>query len=525
MGTEQREILRAVGISKTFGKVRVLNSVDFDIVPGEVHALIGENGAGKSTLLKILFGLYSMDPGEGALYIDGEAVSLESPRDAIDHGIAMIHQEPLIFKDLNIIENFFAGYIGTRIINWSFLEREAAKLAADIGLNVPLDYKMDRLSIAEQQLVEIGAALVSNARIIFMDEPSASLTPNEVENLLAMIHRLKTDGKSIVYISHRLAEIKAIADRITVLRDGCLVGTYSGAELSHDDMIRLMLGHELVLKRNRDMIKVMLGHEPARQTKERTKAAEPSIPSSTEPYFQAENIGIPGIFENVSFSINKGEILSFAGLMGSGRTEVARALFGITPVRQGRLLINGVPVKIGSPDEAIKHGIALLPEDRQALGLFLRQTIAFNATFSSPDLITDKSGWVNSAREAELTNTECTRLNTKYFSVKQHVEELSGGNQQKVGLAKWIATNPEILILDEPTRGIDIGAKEEVYKIIERLAAEGKCIIMISSELSEILMLSDKVLVMYEGKQTATIPAKELSEVKILSAAHDVSVL
>lgn len=502
MSVELKHILQAVKISKTFGKNRVLKSVEFDIAPGEVHALIGENGAGKSTLLKILFGLYVMDPGEGALFIDGESVSFESPRNAIDHGIAMIHQEPLVFKDLNIIENFFTGYINTKIVNWRALEKAAAKLAKDIGLNVPLNQKMDRLSVAEQQLVEIGAALASNARIIFMDEPTASLTPIETENLLSMIKRLKNEGRSIVYISHRLGEIKAIADRITVLRDGTLVGTYPNSDLSHDDMIRLMLGHELTLTRNNKR----------------------GGGGYIEPYFRVEAIGIPGIFENVSFSVGKGEILGVAGLMGSGRTEVARALFGVTPIKQGCMLINGLPVNIHSPDEALAHGIALLPEDRQALGLFIKQTISFNTTFSSPELISDRGGWIKYDKEEAITNEKCGILKTKYTSTKQNVEELSGGNQQKIGIAKLIATNPEILILDEPTRGIDIGAKEEVYRIIEKLSEEGKCIIMISSEMAEILALSDKVMVMYEGRPTAMIAGKELNEVNILSAAHDLAV-
>jgi ABC-type sugar transport system ATPase subunit len=501
MNTEVTPVLQAAGICKTFGKNQVLKSVDFDIQGGEVHALIGENGAGKSTLLKILFGLYAMDHGGGTLSIDGKPVSLKTPRDAINQGIAMIHQEPLVFKDLNIIENLFAGYITTRMVNWRSLEKSASRLAQAIGLNVPLDQKMDRLSIAEQQLVEIGAALVSNARIIFMDEPSASLTPNEVDNLLAMIRRLKSEGRSIVYISHRLGEIKLIADRITVLRDGALVGTYPNAALSHDDMIRLMLGHELALRR-----------------------VEKRAAKQTAPYFRAEDIGIPGVFEGVSFTAGKGEILGIAGLMGSGRTEIARALFGITPVKQGRLFIDGIETRINSPDEAIRHGLALLPEDRQSLGLFLKQNIAFNATFTVPQLIGNTSGWINHDKEDALTNEQCGRLKTKYFSTRQYVEELSGGNQQKIGIAKWIATNPEILILDEPTRGIDIGAKEEVYKIIEHLAEEGKCIIMISSEMAEILALSDKVMVMYEGRPTAMINADELSEVRILSAAHDLAV-
>jgi ABC-type sugar transport system ATPase subunit len=493
-------VLRATEICKVFGKAQVLKGVNFDILPGEVHALIGENGAGKSTLLKILFGIYLLEHGKSNIEIDGKPVIFHSPKDAIRHGIAMIHQEPLVFKDLSVLENLFTGYISTSIINWKKLEKGAVNIANELGLNMPLNQKMERLSVAEQQLIEIGAVLVSNARIIFMDEPTASLTPNEVDNLLLIIEKLKKSGKSVVYISHRLGEIKRIADRITVLRDGSLVGTYANAELTTDDMIRLMLGHELVIKRKKRQ-KTGLG----------------------ESFFQAEQIGIPGIFSNVSFSIGKGEILGIAGLMGSGRTEVARGLFGITPIKEGRLLINGDPVKIGSPWEAMSHGVAMLPEDRQALGLFLGQTISFNSTFSVPLEIINRFGMINKEKEGVISSRGCASQQTKYSSLSQLVGELSGGNQQKISLAKWIIKNPDIFILDEPTRGIDIGAKEEVYKIIERLAAEGKCVIMISSELAEILALSDKVLVMYEGRQSAELEGEDLTEIKILSAAHDVS--
>jgi ABC-type sugar transport system ATPase subunit len=493
-------ILRATEICKVFGKAQVLKSVNFDILPGEVHALIGENGAGKSTLLKILFGIYLPEHEKSSIEIDGKTVAFHSPKDAIRHGIAMIHQEPLVFKDLSVLENLFAGYITTAMVNWKKLEKQAVSIANELALNMPLNQKMEKLSVAEQQLIEIGAALVSNARIIFMDEPTASLTPNEVDNLLAIIEKLKESGKSIVYISHRLGEIKKIADRITILRDGSLVGTYANSELTTDDMIRLMLGHELVIKR-----------------KKRQKTG------SGESFFQAERIGIPGIFSSVSFSIGKGEILGIAGLMGSGRTEVARGLFGVTPIKEGRILINGIPVKIGSPEEAMRYGIAMLPEDRQALGLFLEQTISFNSTFSVPLEITNRFGVVNREREDAISSEGCVSLQTKYSSLNQFVGELSGGNQQKISLAKWIIKNPDIFILDEPTRGIDIGAKEEVYRIIERLAAEGKCVIMISSELAEILALSDKVLVMYEGRQSAELEGEDLNEIKILSAAHDMS--
>jgi ABC-type sugar transport system ATPase subunit len=444
--------------------------------------------------------VYLLEHGKSSIEIDGKAVVFHSPKDAIRHGIAMIHQEPLVFKDLSVLENLFAGYITTSIVNWKKLENQALGIANELALNMPLNQKMEKLSVAEQQLIEIGAALVSNARIIFMDEPTASLTPNEVDNLLAIIEKLKESGKSIVYISHRLGEVKKIADRITVLRDGSLVGTYANKELTTDDMIRLMLGHELVIKRNK-----------------RQKTG------SSESFFQAEQIGIPGIFSNVSFSVGKGEILGIAGLMGSGRTEVARGLFGVTPIEEGRILINGTPVKIGSPEEAMRYGIAMLPEDRQALGLFLEQTIAFNSTFSVPLEITNRFGMIDREREDTISSEGCVSLQTKYSSLNQMVGELSGGNQQKISLAKWIIKNPDIFILDEPTRGIDIGAKEEVYRIIERLAAEGKCVIMISSELAEILALSDKVLVMYEGRQSAELEGEDLNEIKILSAAHDIS--
>jgi ABC-type sugar transport system ATPase subunit len=491
-------ILEAHSISKTFGKTKVLKNVDFDIEAAEVHALIGENGAGKSTLLKILFGIHKPDAGSGGVLVDGKDAAIHSPKDAIRSGIAMIHQEPLVFKDLTVLENFFTGYIGDITVNWNKLEKQPVPIVKEIGLQAPLSAKMSRLSIAEQQLVEIGAALVSGARIIFMDEPTASLTPTEVDNLLAMIRKLRSEGHSFVYISHRLAEINSIADRVTVLRDGNLVGTFPGSEIKEEDMIRLMLGHELTLKR-------------------KTKHSD-AVPAS---YFCAENIGIPGIFENVSFSVGKGEILGFAGLMGSGRTEVARGLFGITPIKEGQLLIDNKPVHIKSSADAIKLGLALLPEDRQGLGLFLPENIAFNATFASPGRITSKMGWIHHNDELSLTKEGCERLQTKYSSMEQAAEELSGGNQQKIGIAKWLATEPDILILDEPTRGIDIGAKEEVYKIIEELAAAGKCVILISSETAEILALSDKVLVMYEGRPAATLSGEDITEVKILSAAHD----
>jgi len=492
-------ILCASKICKSFGKNEVLKSIDFDIMPGEIHALIGENGAGKSTLLKILFGVHRQTSGE--VMINGKCVCFNSPLDAKTHGIAMIHQEPLAFQDLSIMENIFMGHIKNNkkiLIDWNQLEEEADKVLKALGLTFSPRQKMIGISVAEQQLVEIGAALVSDAKIIFMDEPTASLTPDEVNNLLSIIKKLKEQGKSIVYISHRLEEIKEIADRVTVLRDGNLIGTYKNSDLTQSDMISLMIGHKLNKESRKQTVRVY-----------------------EEPYFQAKGIGIPGIFEDISFDVRKGEVLGIAGLMGAGRTEVARAIFGITPIEKGEILINGKKVEIKSPADAIKNGIALVPEDRQGLGLFLNKTIAFNSTFMIPKKITKALGWLDKNQEKNISEEYAKRFKTKFTSVDQNVGDLSGGNQQKINLAKWIATDPQVLILDEPTRGIDIGAKEEVYKIIEQLAEEGKCIIMISSELDEILSLSDRVMVMYEGKQTALINKEDLSEMKVLSAAHD----
>ena len=495
-------ILSAKCICKNFGRNEVLRSVDFDIEPGEIHALIGENGAGKSTLLKILFGVHKQS--SGSITVDGSDVSFESPMDAKANGIAMIHQEPLAFQEMSILENLFIGHIQHKknvFLDFKTMEAEAEKILQQLGLSFPVNQKMQGISVAEQQLIEIGAALVSDAKVIFMDEPTASLTPDEVNNLLAIIRSLKEQGKSIVYISHRLEEIKQISDRVTILRDGCLIGTFESKDLNQNDMIQMMIGCEIC-----ELI-----------TKEKAEI-------SAEPYFEVKNISIPGLFENISFDVRKGEIFGIAGLMGSGRTEVARAIFGITPVLKGEIWKNGQKIDVSNPGKAIENGIALVPEDRQGLGLFLDKSIAFNTTFSIPTKISGLFGWINKKREKEYAEKYVKLLRTKASSVNQPVGDLSGGNQQKVSLAKWISIDPDVLILDEPTRGIDVGAKTEVYKIINQLVQAGKCVIMISSELCEVLGLSDRVMVMYEGRQTLIIDRSELSEMKVLSAAHDFDV-
>lgn len=489
-------LLSAQKICKSFGKNNVLKSVDFDLEAGEVHALIGENGAGKSTLLKILFGIYQ--PTSGEIYLDGKGVRMKHPVDAIGHGIAMIHQEPSVFEDLSIAENIFTGHFDTRKIKWEELNRKASEAMQEVGLAFSPGRMMKGLSVAEQQLIEIASALSSDAKIIFMDEPTASLTPSEVDNLLELIDTLRKKGKTIVYISHRLEEIKAVSDRITVLRDGEIVGTYQNSEITKDQIIQKMIGREF-----------------------RAGSGETERKTFGQPFLEIEDISIPGIFEHISFQIARGEIMGVAGLMGAGRTEVARGIFGITPVKSGQIKIKGKEVKIGSPEAAIKNKIALVPEDRQGLGLFVSEPIAFNTTFAIIDSIKKKLGYIDTKKEKKISEEYVEGLKTKCRSVNQKVGDLSGGNQQKVSLAKWISTNPDVLILDEPTRGIDVGAKEEVYRLIRKLAEEGKCIMMISSELNEIISLSDKVMVMYEGKQTGMLQKDEITDVKILSAAHD----
>jgi ABC-type sugar transport system ATPase subunit len=496
---EQVPALEGRQVSKAFGKNLVLDKVDFDIRPGEIHALIGENGAGKSTVLKILFGIYQ--PGSGSIYQGGKEIFLHNPMDARNRGIAMIHQEPLAFNDMSVFENIILGNINhTRLgfYDRQDLYRKTEKVLDRLGLSLKPEQKMLGVSVAEQQLVEIGASLMSDAGIIFMDEPTASLTPDEVEKLFAIIHKLKDKGKSIVYVSHRLDEIKCLADRITVLKDGKKVGTWEGSSLSRQEMIRLMIGCSV-----QEFIK------------------KDETPHIKECHLKVDNISIPGIFSDVSFEVRKGEILGFFGLMGSGRTEVARALFGITPVKSGQISLGGKPIKINSPRDAIKNRIALVPEDRQDLGVLLKQGIDFNATFSIPSRITGPFGWVKRKAEKQAATEFVDLLKTKYASISQPVGDLSGGNQQKVSLGKWLATYPDVLILDEPTRGIDVGAKAEVYKIINQLALEGKCIIMISSEVEEVVGLSDRVVVMYEGRQTAILDRKQISEVNALTAAHD----
>jgi ABC-type sugar transport system ATPase subunit len=490
--------LKAKGLCKTFGKIDALKSVDFDVKPGEIHAIIGENGAGKSTLLRCLYG--DIHPSSGKILVNNKEIKMSKPVEAKGHGIAMINQEPLVFNDLEILENIYMGHLKqkkNKMVDGKRMKNEAVKLLEDLGLDIELKGKMGNLALAEQQMIEIAAALSSDAKIIFMDEPTASLTPNEVDNLFKLIKQLKSSGKSIVYISHRLDEIKKIADRVTILRDGNLVGEFKISSISVDEMISHMIGGTI----DKFIIK------------EKNKIA-------VDPHFEVKNLSSEGAFSDVSFDVRKGEIFGIAGLMGAGRTEIAQAIFGILKKSQGKVILDGKELKIKTPSDAIKNKIALVPEDRQGLGIFLKKEIAFNTTFAAPWEITKKLNFIDKKNEKELTIEYTNKLKTKLADIYQNVNNLSGGNQQKVSFVKWLLTKPEVLILDEPTRGIDVGAKQEVYRIINELAKQGKCIIMISSELVEILTLCDRVMVMYEGKQTAVLDRDDINEVNVLTAAH-----
>ena len=492
---ERNPIITAKKMTKTFSGVTVLKDVDFEVYPGEVHALIGENGAGKSTLMKIISGVFPAS--EGQLFVEGKEVKLKNPHDARTLGIALIHQEPITFQDLNVTENIFLGNssVNTRgVIEWKDNYRRAREILDSLG--VPLNEKavLKGMSIADQQMVEIASALSQNAKLIIMDEPTSALSLGEVKTLFGIIRRLKEQGKGIVFIGHRLEEIVEVADRITVLRDGEKVGECMAADVQKEDLVQMMIGRtikELIVKETLPIGDVLLS---------------------------VRDLTLPGKFEHISMEVRQGEIVGMAGLVGAGRSEVGTAIFGVAPASSGEIRIGGKKVSIRSPQDAMKNGIAMVSEDRAISGLLLPFTIEHNITFAILKKLA-KGLFINFKKEDELVEDFRGKLNIRMRDSSQEARELSGGNQQKVVLAKWLLTDPNILILDEPTRGIDIGAKAEVYKLITELARQGKAILMISSELPEILQLSDRVYVMCEGRMTGEFTRAETDSTKIMTAA------
>lgn len=488
-------ILELKKITKRFSGVEVVHQVSFSLNSGEVHALLGENGAGKSTLVKIITGVHQPDSGE--LYLNGDQVQFANPAESRRAGIAAIYQELSLFPDLDVAENIFAGrqptITGGRI-DWRQLYKNAENLLSSLGVKLDLKRKARSLSIAQQQMVEIARALSINARILIMDEPTSSLTLNEVAELFQLVRRLREDGTAIVFISHRLEELFEIADRVTILRDGAYVDTQPMSDISREELIRLMVGRTI----------------NSLFPKEDVKAGEVVL--------KVDNLSRENLFKDVSFELRSGEILGMAGLIGAGRTDVARAIFGIEPPTSGTIQIEGQTVAIASPQEAIALGLAYVPEDRQLHGLILPMNITANISLPTISQVS-VGGWLNRSSERKAAFDSAWNMDVRATSIWQRTRELSGGNQQKVVLAKWLATQPRILILDEPTRGIDVGTKAAVHALMSRLAGEGKAILMISSELPEILGMSDRMLVMREGRISAEFSRAEATQEKIITAA------
>jgi rhamnose transport system ATP-binding protein len=489
-------LLRLTNISKTFAGVRALKGVSFQLLPGEVHALVGENGAGKSTLIKIVTGAHAAD--EGTLEINGELIAHNDPVRSRNLGVAAIYQQPALFPDLTVTENLAIGLEpggAWRRVRWGERRRRACQLLDRVGASIDPDADVRSLTMPEQQLVEIARALGADARILIMDEPTSSLSDREVENLFRVIRELRGHGVGVVYISHRLEELPHIADRVSALRDGALVGTHPMAAVGKADLIRMMVGRELA-------------------------AVFPKITAPLgEVVLETHHLGCrEGDVRDVSLSVRSGEILGLAGLVGAGRTELARTLFGVTPADAGEIRMRGRRVVIDSPARAVASGIAYLPEDRRRHGVVLDLSVAANTTLAIlPHL--SRFGWLDHLREREIAADYEQRLGVKTASLDAPVNSLSGGNQQKVALARWLAAKPEVLILDEPTQGVDVGAKAEIHRLMGELALQGMAIIMISSELPEVLGMSDRIAVMHAGKVVGVLERAEATQEKILALA------
>ena len=490
-------VLELENIVKRFPGVLALNDVQLQLKAGEVHVLLGENGAGKSTLIKVMTGAYI--PEEGNIKIDGKKASIKSPIDAQQYGIGAVYQEFNLMPNLTIAENIFMGKekLGSLgVLDKKTMISESKKYLAMVGADLDPERKVGTCGVALQQMIEIAKALSSNARILILDEPSAALTNNEIERLFEIIENLKQQGVAIVYISHRLEEIRRIGDRITVLRDGTYVDTVN-------------VDREVFDKEH--LIKLMVGREITNQFPKETV-------EFGEEVLRVENLNSPGKVTDVSFSVRKGEILGIAGLVGAGRTETAKIIFGADNDAKGKIFINGKPVKHNSPMDAIKNGVALAPEDRKVEGLLQGLSITDNITITCFEKICN-SFVKNDSKARKLVADVCTTLKVRTPSYEQKVNFLSGGNQQKVVLAKWLASDCKIMILDEPTRGIDVGAKVEVYQLMSEMVKQGIGIIMISSELPELLAISDRILVMHESKIQGELSREEATQEKILTLA------
>lgn len=507
VGEEHMETLvKMEYVTKEFPGVRALDNISFDIRPGEVHILLGENGAGKSTLMKILSGVYQ--PTSGKIYLKGKEYDYLTPKDSYENGISIIYQELSVINELSILENLFVGKLpskkvaGISLVDYKLMNEKAKAVLDKVGIKRSPNTMVEDISISEKQQCEIAKALVSNADVIIMDEPTTSLTTSETEHLFKIIHQLKKEGKGIVYISHKMDEIKKIGDRVTVLKDGTYVGTREVKDVSVDDMIKMMVGREI--------------KGTYHNTESEDLSKEPVI-------FEVKNITRKdNKVEDVSFQLHKGEILGFAGLVGSGRSELMNAIFGAEPKKSGEVFIEGKKVDIKNPYSAIKHGLAMVTENRRETGFLNNFSIKQNISIV-PFIKTSKCqgliGLVDNKAENEFAAKEKADMNIKCRDVEQNITELSGGNQQKVILGKWMAAESKIIIFDEPTKGIDVGSKSEIYVLMRRLASQGKGVVMVSSELPELLSVCDRICVFRDGKIRMTYDIAEATEENIVKTS------
>ncbi|MBO5552201.1 MAG: sugar ABC transporter ATP-binding protein [Lachnospiraceae bacterium] len=503
--SDSEYILEARDISKSFPGVKALDKVTLRVRPGTVHALMGENGAGKSTLMKCIYGIYSPDSGE--IYVNGNKTTMANPRHAMDQGISMIHQELHPIRPQTVSENIFLGRIpykkrlGIKWVDYKTLNEQTAKVFERLGLEIDPKQKVQELSTSYCQLLEIARAVSFGAKTIIMDEPTSSLTETETEILFRIIDQLKKDNVAIVYISHKIDEILKISDEITIMRDGKLVGCYPASEMTTDSIVNKMVGREM-------------------NDRFPPKKHVPGDTLLSVEHFTSTN---PHSFKDVSFQVKRGEIFGIGGLVGSQRSELIEAIFGLHPVKSGDISIDGKPVKISKPFDSIKAGMALLTEDRRKTGILGALSIVDNIMVVQQNLkkkkYTGKAGFVNFKKRNEAAQSYVDKLEIKTPGLKTQIQSLSGGNQQKVLLGRWLLTEPQILILDEPTRGIDVGAKYEIYELMEEMAAEGKCVIMISSEMPELMGMSDRIMVMCEGHKSGELEKDEIDDERIMMLA------
>ena len=482
------------GVHKRFGGTRALDGAGITLYAGEVHALVGENGAGKSTLIKTMTGIYQPDDGE--IRIDGEPVQLSSSADAQNRGIVAIYQEPMIFPDLSVAENIFIGHRRRgQLVRWRRMYDEAGEILRSLDIDVDPRAPANTLAVAAQQAVEIAKAISLDTRVLIMDEPTASLSAHEVDRLFDQVNRLRDRGVAVLFISHRLDEVFRIADKITVFRDGRHISTRPTTETNHELLVREMVGRDI------DDFFVRTRHQTG------------------EPTLRVEGLGRSRTFEDVNFEVCAGEVVGFAGLVGAGRTDVGLALFGIAPAERGTIIVDGAPVQIRSPRDAMRLGIAYLSEDRRRLGLSMPQSVASNITLPAIDSYRTPFGLLDRRAEESVAASYRDRLSIRTASLRTPVGNLSGGNQQKTMLARWLNVAPRILILDEPTRGIDVGAKADVHQLIDDLARDGVAVIVISSDLPEVLAMSDRIVVMREGRVRGVFTHDEADPERVMAAA------